>query len=254
MLTSQMLREAAVEFRADLLGIAPIERFAGVDPKHHPSSIFPQAKSVIVVGRRILRGAIRPLEEKTAVSPYLEFGLSKLEDQFLPKTAYDLVLLIEKHHFDGVPIFGYDVEAASKVYMADPVAPGKVAPNVYIDIQRAGELAGLGKVGKHGLLITPRFGTLQRLSLILTEAELEGDPLIEEDYCAGCDACRRACAFAMDRTRCGKCEDGAFPTNFGHFNTIDRLGAACSRACLVSMEKRGLLSGKFAQCFRNEER
>ena len=38
MLTSQMLREAAVEFRADLLGIAPVERFAGVEPKHHPSS------------------------------------------------------------------------------------------------------------------------------------------------------------------------------------------------------------------------
>lgn len=254
MLTSQMLREAAAEFRADLLGIAPIERFAGTDPKHHPSSIFPQARSVIVVGRRILRGAVRPIEEGSAVSPYLEFGLSKLEDQFLPKTAYDLVLLIEKHHFDGVPIFGYDVEAASKVYMAEPVAPGKVAPNVYIDIQRAGELAGLGRVGKHGLLVTPRFGTLQRLSLILTEAELEGDPLIEEDCCAGCDACIRACAFSLERRRCGVCKDGAFHTNFGHFNTIDRLAAACSRACLDSMEKRGLLTSKFAQGFRPDNR
>lgn len=250
MLTSQMLRDAAREFRADLLGIAPIERFAGTDPKHHPSSIFPQARSVIVVGRRILRGAVRPIEEGSAVSPYTEFGLSKLEDQFLPKTAYDLVLLIEKHHFDGVPIFGYDVEAASKVYMAEPVAPGKVAPNVYIDIQRAGELAGLGKVGKHGLLVTPRFGTLQRLSLILTEAELEGDPLIKEDYCAGCDACIRACPFSMERSRCGKCKAGAFHTNFGHFNTIDRFAAACSRACLDSMEKRGFLTGKFSQGFR----
>ena len=252
MLNHKTLHEAAVDFGADLLGIAPIERFAGIEPEHHPSSIFPQAKTVIVVGKRVLRGAVRPLEEKSAVSPYLDFGLSMLEDQFLPKTAYDLVLFIEKFHFDGVPIFGYDVEAASKVYMADPVTPEKPAPNVYIDVPHAAELAGLGKVGKHGLLITPQFGTLQRLSLILTDAEIEGDPIITENYCDGCDACTRACAYGLNRKRCSLCKDGAFPTNFGHFNTIDRLGAACSLACLESMEKRNLLQKKFAQNFRTE--
>lgn len=251
MLTNQSLHEAAVNFGADLLGIAPISRFEGVAPEHHPSSIFPQAKTVIVVGRRVLRGAVRSIEEKTNESSYLSFGLSMLEDQFLPKTAYDLVLFIENHHFDGVPIFGYDVEAASKVYMAEPIAPGKVAPNVYIDVPHAAELAGLGRVGKHGLLITPQFGPLQRLSLILTDAEIEGDPLIEEDFCKNCNACTEACPFDLNRKRCPICSEGAFPTNFGHFNTIDRLAASCSRACLDAMEKRNLLTRKFKQNFRD---
>jgi len=248
-----MIRAAARSFGADLCGFAPIERFTGIDPKHHPQSIFPQTKTVIVLGRRILRGAVRVVEEQSAVSPYIDFGLSMLEDQFLPKTAYDVVLLIEANHFDGVPIFGYDVEAADKVYMADPVADGKPAPNVYIDIAHAAELAGLGKIGRHGMLITPQFGTLQRLSLVLTDAELTGDPLCKIDFCNGCSACIDECPFALKRERCAECKTGSVPTNFGHFNAIDRNGAACSRACLNALEKRDLLNRHFNRNFRDDK-
>ncbi len=241
---------AKTKYGADLCGFASVKRFDGFPDEHHPLAIFPEAKTVIVVGRRILRGAVRVCEERSAMSPYQDFGLSMLEDQFLPKTAYDIVIFIEQNGFEGVPIFGYDVEAASKVYLADPVEEGKPAPNVYIDIAKAAELAGLGRIGKHGLLLTPEFGPLQRLSLILTDAELGEDPLCETPFCEGCDACRTECPFALERRRCLQCDTGAIQTNFGHFNAIDRMGAACSRACLASLEKRGLLTKKFAVPFR----
>ncbi|NMA20589.1 MAG: epoxyqueuosine reductase [Lentisphaerae bacterium] len=250
---SSVIRAAAYRFGADLCGFAPIERFEGIAPEHNPKSIFPQAKTVIVLGRRILRGAVRVTEEQSAVSPYIDFGLSMLEDQFLPKTAYDVVLFIETNHFDGVPIFGYDVEAASKVYMADPVEAGKPAPNVYVDIAHAAELAGLGRVGRHGMLITPEFGTLQRLSLVLTDMQLQVDPLCQVNFCEDCQACLDECPYALERKRCAECKTGAIPTNFGHFNAIDRNGAACSRACLNALEKRGLLTRKFQQAFRAEK-
>ena len=55
-------------------------------------------------------------------------------------------------------------------------------------------LAGLGVIGKHNLLITPKFGTRVRLRGIFMEAELEPTGPIHFDPCGGCDMpCQRAC-------------------------------------------------------------
>ena len=55
-------------------------------------------------------------------------------------------------------------------------------------------LAGLGVIGKHNLLITPKFGTRVRLRGIFMEAELEPTGPIHFDPCGGCNMpCHRAC-------------------------------------------------------------
>lgn len=43
----------------DLVGIAPIERFKDLPPERHPSSIFPEAKTVVVLAQEIPRGTFR---------------------------------------------------------------------------------------------------------------------------------------------------------------------------------------------------
>ena len=58
----------------DLIGFASKERFAGVDAQHNPFSIFPEAKTVIMVGKRICRGSLRGIEEGTNFSDYSLFG------------------------------------------------------------------------------------------------------------------------------------------------------------------------------------
>jgi epoxyqueuosine reductase QueG len=59
--------------------------------------------------------------------------------------------------------------------------------------KHAGELAGLGKIGRHSLLITAEFGSRVRLACVLTEACLESSHLTQKDYCTNCDACIREC-------------------------------------------------------------
>ncbi len=55
-------------------------------------------------------------------------------------------------------------------------------------------LAGLGMIGKHNLLVTPKFGTRVRLRGIFMEAELEPTGPLDFDPCDGCDMpCHRAC-------------------------------------------------------------
>lgn len=73
------MKSFSKEHRVDLLGIAPIERFNDAPPEHHPASIFPEARSVIVIGKRILRGSLRGIEEGTH---FTAFNLGRIEQTF----------------------------------------------------------------------------------------------------------------------------------------------------------------------------
>jgi hypothetical protein len=46
---SKSLKEASKSFGTDLIGIASIDRFADLPAEKNPLSIFPEAKSVIVI-------------------------------------------------------------------------------------------------------------------------------------------------------------------------------------------------------------
>ncbi|MCK5845380.1 MAG: hypothetical protein KAG97_11775 [Victivallales bacterium] len=242
----------------DLFGVASIDRFEGRPDKEHPSFIFPECASVIVIGRRILRGALRGIEEGTNFSStYSSFGHRYLEDNFLSKTTYDLTCRLEEENSEAVPLFGYsnDVDMAYGI----PVAPDKPAPNVIVDIDFAAHQAGLGAVGKGGFFLTPEFGPRQRLAMILTDAVLEPSEIIELDFCEGCDDCMAGCPLnaisddgGSDDTICASCANGAMDT-YGRGGARDRLGAACARACVASLERRKKLSKKFNNPFRKRE-
>jgi epoxyqueuosine reductase len=78
-------------------------------------------------------------------------------------------------------------------------------------LKDAAALAGLGVIGRHNLLITPKFGTRVRLRGIFMEAELEPTGPVHFDPCSGCNMpCHRACprqAFrsgSFERARCAQ--------------------------------------------------
>lgn len=56
--------------------------------------------------------------------------------------------------------------------------------------------AGLGQLGRNGLLITPEYGSCIKLCKVLTDLPLEPDRPIDfsvTDYCKGCSLCAEAC-------------------------------------------------------------
>ncbi len=57
----------------------------------------------------------------------------------------------------------------------------------------AATLAGLGWVGRSGLLVTEEFGPAVRLFVVLTDAPLPADAAVTASRCGACVRCRDAC-------------------------------------------------------------
>lgn len=260
-MNSEDVKRFARECGADLIGIASADRFAAEPPERNPASIFPEFKSAVVLGRRILRGSLRGVEEGTNFSStYGTFGFTYLEDNFLARATYDLTCRIESNGFEAAPLFGY---AEDGMPHGIPVAAGKPAPNVIVDIDRAAEAAGLGEIGIGGFFLTPEYGPRQRFALILTDAELAPDPVRERGICGDCGACVSACplgaihasgeqgsgAWKVDYRLCRVCRNGAMAAP-GRGERPDRLAAACARACIERLEQAGKCTNRFEQPFR----
>jgi len=262
---------AAKKISIDLIGFAPKSRFEGVDPQHNPFSIFPEAKTVIMVGKRICRGALRGVEEGTNFGDYALFGKNWLEDEFLSLACYDLVNMIEDNGWEACPIFPNPPELGPQ---GVSVADGRPAPNVYPDFDYAAVAAGLGEIGLSGLLLTPEFGSRQRFHMIITDAELEGTPLFSGKVCDGCGKCADACPLgAIDLCHtneieiCGKkmnvgsinydicrtCKNGACKNRLAENAKPDRHAALCNRTCLCHLEEAELVGNRFENPFRQRE-
>lgn len=237
-MNSAEIKEMARSFGADLVGIAPVERFDGMPKAADPRTFAPGTRSVIVVGHRITRGSMRGVEEGTSFSnTYSLFGHRWMRDMFLAKTVYDLCCEIERNGFEAVPLAGKDFQ------------DGKFAP----DYQAYAHAAGLGSTGKGGFFLTPEYGHRQRFGIIFTTLELDGDDVIECDFCKECNACIEACPLQAykdgirDPELCRNCRNGAF-TDPGCADRVDRYAASCGRACMVALEDK--VSNRFAAKFR----
>ncbi|MDD3928041.1 MAG: hypothetical protein PHT33_15465, partial [bacterium] len=278
-----------------------------------PRQIMPEAKSMIVMAFRVMRGSLRGIEEGTFFSNYSAMGYGGLTYLYIPMVVINLCRYIEDSGYEAIPIGhqsdwrAIDGEGnfAPGVY-SRPVAPGKAAPDVMIHLRIAGYLAGLGEIGYSKVFLTPEFGPRQRLGVILTEAELEPDPIYDgPKLCNRCMACVANCpgkAISKDKTvkvnlaghevewgelDCNACNiafrGGEIVTEEGKkgdymdpvsgheitrnpytpfyrkprnlYNTGQAVcgGRGCVRACMIGLQKRGVLENKFETPFRRNK-
>ena len=187
-LSKQAMIDVALANGLDLVGVANIVRFDGAPGRMHPASIMPNCRSVIVVARRIVRGNWRGIEEGTYWPTYTYYGYHGLLNSFfIPVGTYETACFIEDHGFEAVPYYPGVPEAQAP---DGELRPGAVPPNVHLAIRIAGVAAGVGEIGWSKVFMTKKFGPRVRLAAILTDAELEPDPMIPMGtLCDRCMAC-----------------------------------------------------------------
>ncbi len=269
-LTDQ-LKQFAQEASADLCGVATPDRFEGLPEGENPLSIFPEMSAAIVIGRRITRGTLRGLEEGTNQGLYDQFGYSWLDTQFVAMSTFEVVEWLEDQGWEAAPLFAFPPEAYPQ---GIPVREGAPAPNVYPDMQKMAVCAGLAEMSWTRIALTPQFGHRQRFQLILTDAPLEADPLLDSDLCGMCMRCAEICPLGaldpeneetmivagreytvanVNYSKCRQCDNGARPNRYHPSGPPDRLGAVCMRTCMQMLEENEKLATKFHTPFRIRE-
>lgn len=209
--------ELAKRYDADIVGFAPASRFAADDPIF---KVFPETKTVIGLGFRVLRGIYRGVEEGTTYYQYTTMGVENLEETVMPLTLINVSNFIEEEGYEAVPqrrnplIMNEEGETNPEVDYTD-VYRGVKAEN-QIDFLNCAVQCGLGERSMINSLLTKDYGPFIRYCFILTDAELEATPLAQDNLCDRCGECIKACpgkAIADDGTvdswRCAVYYNGA---------------------------------------------
>ena len=215
---AQAVKALAKERGAALVGVAPVERFDPTPPVYdaapkgqHPRDFIPGARSVISFAMPILPAVLD--------APAL-----------LAESDLDMVPAEARHHyFDivydrvGHALHDYQLEFIGQMIGQFLLAQGfeamifpttgvhprianKTKAQIWADSpfgyssgpfshRHAATRAGLGEFGYSNVVLTREFGPRQRFNSVVTDAELEADPLIDKPICLRdkCRLCLKAC-------------------------------------------------------------
>jgi len=210
----EAIRQAIRSMGAELVGFADVSRFQSAPEGFAPRDVLPGCKTAIAMAIPFPRGGI------LSPNPHIYTRIRNSISDKLNGIALDVCLYLEKMGAASVPI---------------PTVEGFPDPRTgryrsLVSLKHMAEAAGLGTVGRNTLLITPQYGSLVWLGGVLTELQIEPDPMLE-NVCLHCEKCVAACpAHALDgdlldQRACHHFAFGEFEENF----TITC--HACREAC-----------------------
>jgi len=204
---ASQVKQFAKDCGADLVGIASMDRFEGAPKQMDPRWIFPDAKAMVVMGFRILRGALRGVEEGTFFVGYSGMGYAGINTILQPMVLWEFCKGLEDRGYEAVPVpnnFSWSAIHATgneeeigrpRPEWSRPVSPDRPAPDVFFSLRIAAFCAGLGEIGWSKMLLTPVFGPRQRLAAVMTDLPLEPDPLYDGPaLCDRCMLCAKDCS------------------------------------------------------------
>ncbi len=201
-LDTKEVKKFAKECGADLVGIGNIERFEGAPKQFDPRYIMPEARSIVVLGFRVFRGLYRGIEEGTLFANYSSLGYVGINKIQMPMTLWNFCRIFEVNGYEAIPMhndFPWNAintaDGKLRENWSRPVSPDKPAPDVFLHMRIAAYIAGLGEIGWSKVFLNQEFGPRVRYAAVLTEAELDADPLVEPGtICDRCMLCAKACA------------------------------------------------------------
>ena len=186
--------EKCKEWGADVVGFAPIDRFP---IESAVRKLMPNAKTVIGLGFRVLRGIYRGIEEGTTYYQYATMAVENMEETVMPMVSLRLSMLLEEEGYVALPqkkqmrIMAEENSTNPEVGHVD-IYRG-VTAETQMDFEEAAVLTGIGERGLHGAVLTDEYGPFVRYCFVITDAEFEATPVYEPHLCDKCGKCVKAC-------------------------------------------------------------
>jgi epoxyqueuosine reductase len=204
-LTEEVLSNI-MEWGADIVGVAPVERFENAPQGYGPLDYMPDAKNVISIGLHLVDGICDVWGEYTepgkSIGPYLfyGYGLTNLE---LSRIANRAAKRLEHHGYKGLM---FPPTWSVGIYRWTGLKDGSLKAD--FSHRHAAVAAGLGEFGWNGLVITPSFGSRVRFNSIITNAPLAPSPMYDGPQICQPERCKYLCsrtcpaqALPLDKTK-----------------------------------------------------
>lgn len=225
------VKELAVEFDMDYVGITPVERLNNAPHGWRPIDILPEAKFVVVMGIRIGQGILNiqarasgdvRVPERYGVYLYQVFGYNILNDK-LNLAAWEVAKMLEKQGHITVPIH------ASPPYERDRIG--------IFSHRHAAVAAGLGEFGWNNLFLTSDNGPGVRLVSVITTAQLDQDSMYEGPSLCDPTECNMKCVSVCPKNLISKKEIVQFDIGgkifeYARLEKMDCQSAPCGK-CLL---------------------
>ena len=179
---------------ADLVGFAPIERFPEDSAVR---KLMPEARTVIGLAFRVLRGIYRGVEEGSTYYQYTTMAVENMEETVMPMATVRLSMMLEEEGYLALPQRRHQQIMAEENSTNPEVAYDAVyrgrTEEMQMDFSEAAVLCGLGEIGLHGALLTDEFGPFVRTCFVLTDAVIESTPIKKAHLCDKCGECIKGC-------------------------------------------------------------
>lgn len=223
----------------DYVGICPSSVLENEPAGHRPSDLLPNAKSIIVYGRKFIDGSIqskfRQIEDKVplALGSYSAHSFVLSINHLCMKQTYEFAQYLEKNTgCFAMPLTNNVIQAVqpeTETYL--PFFVDRLASGMPLDIYKAAVAAGIGEMGWNHRVVTPDNGPRVYLCAILTDLEFDeyDQPYAGEKLCdpTTCKVCSEVCpVHCLDPE---KGEEVEIAGNTYKTSEIDKFG--CAAAC-----------------------
>lgn len=186
--------ECAKKFDADIVTFTSAECFPDDDAIF---KIYPDVKTVIALGFRVLRGLYRGVEEGTVYYQYTTMGVENLEETVMPLAMLRVADVLEDEGFYAIPqrrhqlIMKEENSTNPEVDYSDIFR--NIADETQMNFEKSAEICGIGELGMGNRILNKEYGPFIRYCFILTDAEIESTPKEKFNLCDNCGECIKAC-------------------------------------------------------------
>lgn len=172
----EAIRNVILSLGADVCGFANISRFRDSPAGFNPIDIYSECRSVISFGIALPRG-LSKVPPRLIYKHYNSFCIPEVD-----RIAFKASKQIERDYCClAIPMPSDDPYE----YWDEENLKGRGI----LSMKHIGVAAGLGVIGKSALLLNEKYGSLLTLGAILTNLELESDPISKNICLEKCKKC-----------------------------------------------------------------